>query len=263
MDSQKLTEKVLSKMKEYKIRPKSRWYFIVKNYFIWLFGFLALVISSAIFSVMFYLIKYNDFGLRHEINKSGLKIIFLTLPYFWILFLAIFIFIIFYNIKCTKNGYRYPLVFIVTGAILASLLIGIAFSLAGFGRKLDEVIGQRAPLYSEIINPQIDFWSQPEDGRLVGLILTSPIKNNTFKLIDKDGKEWFIILEGKFGNIGLLAAGEPIKLLGTKTSDAEFMAIKIMPLMPGNRFFERMQPGNNIMPPRTLKPGMHGNTRGE
>lgn len=253
MENNNLGDKVLEKIKEKNIKPKSRWYFLLKNYLIWLAGFLALVAAGAALSVMIYFFRYNDFGMRGEINKSLAEMLILTMPYLWIIFLGIFVFVVYYNLKHTKTGYRYQIWFVITVAVLASIFLGAIFSLAGWGEKLDEVLEEKTPFYGQMMNPHLDFWSNPEEGRLVGLV-DSLLSNGDLNLVDKDRKEWRVEILDE--NIMMpIIVGQPIRMIGEKKAENIFQAKKILPMMPGRGFFKKIGPSPRmeqiiILPPR-------------
>lgn len=259
MDKQIFDQKVMEKIKKEKIKPRSRLLFLVKNYSLWAAGGLALIVSAASFSLMVYLFQYNDYGLRREINKSALEILFHTMPYFWIIFLAIFVFLLYYNIRHTKHGYRYPLWLMIVASVSASIFLGGAFSLAGWDEKLDGVLGQSAPLYSQVMNPQLDFWSHPEDGRLVGIVVGTSSDNNLI-LVDRDNKSWEIKTETIENAINSETAtvGLSVRLLGQQVEENEFLVEQVLPMRPGQGFFRRFHQGNRPLPPG-LDPDRHPN----
>ncbi len=241
MENETFNKEILEKLQELKIKPRARWHFLLKNYAIWISGILALLIGAASVSVIIYLSSYNDFSIRQDINKSLGEILLLTLPYFWLIFLSLFVFIVYYNLKHTKTGYRYSIGFIVAFAVIASIFLGGIFYATGLGKELDEILGQKAPLYGEMINPRVDFWSNPEEGRLIGIII-SQTNDEDFVLIDKDQHEWLVKIESDdFAALHL--TGGPLRLIGEKKSDGVFEVFKVLPMMPGHGFFKRMNGG--------------------
>ncbi len=255
MEKTDFDRKVLDKIKEDKLKPVARRYFVLKNYLVWAIGVLALLASSAALAVMTYLFQFNDFALRREINKSTLEILFLTLPYFWIIFLAAAIFIVYYNVKHTKTGYRYPFWLVTVVVFSASIILGALFSSFGWDEKLDETLARRAPLYGTMINPHVDFWSNPEEGRLVGLA-TSEVEGNIFNLIDRDGNVWLVYLRSETEGKAVVVSGYPIRLLGNIKDKMEFEADMVLPLMPGKGYFRGMHTGpRGEMINATMTPG--------
>jgi len=265
MDPQEFDQKLVEKIKEEKMTPKPRWHFLLKNYVVWATGALSLLVGAAAVSVMIYLLKYNGWELREETNKSILEFFLVTLPYFWIIFLGIFIFILYYNLKHTKKGYRYPVGFIAVAGILSSIILGGIFYLFGLGQKIDNVLGEKAPLYETIINRQLSFWLNPDEGRLTGII-ASEVVNGNFYLVDPSGNAWQIQMRDSVLSYRLpdfLKTGEPVNIIGQIADDNIFQAAIIKPLMPGRGFFDRPNIresrkrclDNGCLPPLPGEPG--------
>lgn len=241
MDPKEFDQKLVEKISRENIAPKPRWHFLLKDYVVWISGALSLLVGAATVSVMIYLIKYNGWEFRGETNKSFLEFFLLTLPYFWIIFLGIFVFILYYNLKHTKKGYRYPVWLVAVSGVLSSIILGSVFFLFGIGQKIDNVLGERAPLYEIVINRQLSFWFNPGEGRLAGMI-ASDIVGGNFYLVDPTGQTW-LVSDQKIGaevrQPEFIKAGEPVNLIGQVTGDNTFQAEIIRPLVPGRGFFSR------------------------
>lgn len=264
MDPKEFDQKLVEKIKEEKISPKPRWHFLLKNGVVWASGILALLIGAAAVSVMIYLLKYSGWELRAETHKSFMEFFLLTLPYFWIVFLGLFVFLLYYNVKHTKTGYRYPIWMISVSGVLASIILGSVFYMFGLGRKIDNVLGEKAPLYEIVINRQMSFWFAPEEGRLSGMI-ASEVSDGRFYLIDPVGNAWQV--SGRdFDDEELpefLKAGEPVSIVGRVTGKDTFRADFVKPLGPGRRFFTRPEmrehlqhcaDNNGCLPPMRMLP---------
>lgn len=236
MDTNNFAENLLEKMKVDKIAPKPRWHFLLKNYVVWILGALSLFIGSLAMSVIIYLLKYNDWEMGFKTDGGFWAFFLITLPYFWIVFLGLFVLVLYYNIKHTKSGYKYPALYIVIFAILSSVILGELFFLLGLGQKIDDVLGQKAPLYAEVFNPQLDFWFQPEKGRLAGLAVISEGK---MSVVDPSGKVWEIATTSETLENALLLPGQPINLIGEASSGDVFTADAIKTPGPGRAFMQR------------------------
>lgn len=251
----KFDQELLGKIKKEKIIPKPKWQFLLKDFVIWGAGIISLIVGGLANSVIIYLLRYNDWGIYSQISDSLLEFVLLTLPYFWMLFFAFFVFVIYYNIKHTKKGYRYPLSIILTASIIISIILGAIFFKAGMGQAIDDVLGEKAPFYEKIINRQMRFWSRPEQGRLSGLII-SELSNNEFILIDLNHMEWIVKTEKTIiaPNVKI-EAGVPIKLDGKQLSENIFYAKKIILISPGRGLFERQKnklPAKSIYLPKQM-----------
>ena len=230
--------RILARIKTNKISPKPRWQFLLKNYVIWLAGILSLVIGAAAVSVLIYLFRHNNWDIYDQTHKSLWEFFLLTLPYFWFIFLGFFVFVVYYNLKHTKHGYRYPLYAIVLISVVFSFILGSGFFLIGWGEKIDNVLGRQAPFYGQVLNRQLTFWFNPAEGRLAGVVVDLR-DNKSFYLVDPTGDNWEIFYRADRQSPEFLKIGEPVNLIGQIIEDNKFQAEIIRPLMPGREFFKR------------------------
>jgi len=237
--------KLLDKIKTEKLNPKPRWQFLLKNYTVWLVGLLSLLIGAAAISVMIYLFKFNDWEIYDQTKKTFLEFFILTLPYYWFIFLGVFVFTVYYNFKHTKKGYRYSSILLVGASIIFSIILGTIFYFAGMGEAIDNILGRQAPFYDQVINRHIDFWSQPNEGRLSGMVI-SKTNDGKFILIDRGTEQWLVSADDNgLNSENIVVVGQPIRLLGEETGNHTFKADKILPIRAGRDFFRRL----NIPPP--------------
>ena len=243
-------EEILHKIKDEKLQPKPRWQFLLKDYVVWGIGALALFLGAISMSLIFYMSRYADLGLYNRAGGRLWEKLFLIFPFFWIICLLFFVFVMFYNIKHTKKGYRYPLPLILAFIISASVILGGVFYSVGFGERIDDELGRRAPFYDRVINPHVDFWSQPERGRLTGMVV-SKTDDDEYVLVDRGQGEWNIIIsDAKQSPNAKIEVGKPVRLLGKIESGHRFEVAEIISMMPGKGFFEHLGPTSQI--PRSL-----------
>lgn len=234
-------DKLLARIKHDQLEPKPRWQFLLKNYTLYVVGVLSLLIGSAAVSVMIYLFKFNDWHLYGQTKTGFWEFFILTLPYFWFIFLALFILIVYYNLKHTQKGYRYPGILLVVASIALSIILGTVFFAWGLGEKIDNILGRQAPFYSHVFNPQIDFWSQPEDGRLMGLVV-EVLADDQIVVLDREFKEWAVTVKAPETLNQPIILRQPIRLLGQQIAPYQFVAEKSMTMMrPGQGFFRNLE----------------------
>jgi len=226
MINQNFSQKILKKIQEDNIKPTPKWHFLLKDYIVWFFGFFSLVTGAIAFSVIIYLIKYNDWEIYNQTNGGFWEFFLLTLPYFWLLLLFLFSFLVFYNVKHTKNGYRYSVKSIVLSNILISITLGFVFYHTGIGRRLDDILGEKVSFYPTFINHRMHFWSQPESGRLAGIVVSSD-GDKSFVLFDVDNKKWTVIRSDDLGM--KVEIEKPVRVLGKILSENAFEANRIFP----------------------------------
>lgn len=248
--SEKLEQKIIERIKSGHLSPRPQWHFLMKEGLIWAVGGLALLVGAAAVSVMIYLGSNNDWPAYSQAGRSFGAWLLLSLPYFWLIFLGLFLWLLSYNLKHTKRGYRYPISLIVSAAVIASIILGFIFSAVGLGEKIDNILGRQAPLYDRVFNPHIDFWSQPADGRLAGLVVSLSDQEH-FVLVDRERSQWMVTHDAQVAD--LIIAGQPVRVVGKISGELEFTAKDIMPMKPGREFFKRFQPGD--MPPILPGPG--------
>jgi hypothetical protein len=243
MDRKNLREKVLSAIKEKKIRQKARWKFLLHNYGIWVIGLVFMLLGSFVFSAMLYILKNNVWEEYSYFNDSLFNFFILSLPYFWILFLALFIFVADFYLKKTKGGYKYPVSVLALSSVLVSVLFGSLFYSIGIGEAIDDVLSERAPLYKEIINPHMQRWCHPEEGLLSGKI-TSFNSDTEFILEDINDNTWIVFHNNNLpSSSSILEEKMQVNMVGEKLSSDSFRADVIRTMGTGKGFFQRNHNG--------------------
>ena len=84
-----ISRDVLKTIEEKHIKPKPRWTFLLKDYAIWILGAFSLIVGSLAFSVIIYMLKNNDWEVYRHLSGSLPGFVVITMPYFWLIFLAI------------------------------------------------------------------------------------------------------------------------------------------------------------------------------
>ena len=239
-------QKLFEKIKKEGVSPKPGWIFTVKNYLLWTAGVAFILVEGAAVSVIIYILRYSEWGVYEQLTDGLGQFLLLVLPIFWLILLAALAWVVFFDIRYTKRGYRYPVYMVVLSALLAGLALGAIFSSLGVGRYIDHTLSGSAPYYSEVINPRVGFWCQPEEGRLAGVVVSDSLPEK-FILYGCRQKSWTVGMDdirGRFGpeRMGcdrMIIKGEHLKVIGEKVSPDEFSAHDILPLRPGGHFFER------------------------
>ena len=240
MSDKNLSQSVLEKIREEHIKPKPKWEFLFKEYFVWSVGVISLIIGSVAIAVIIFMLRYNNWDIYEKIDDSLLGFVILTLPYFWFLFLALFIWLINFNIKHTKHGYKYNVNTILLTSVVASLFFGSALYMIGAGRWIDAVMSENAPFYRHIVNQRINLWEQPSRGLLIGVIYSASSSKENLELLDSTGKIWEVdTSKAVIAPEVKIKAGQAVRLTGNYDSDSnEFDATKIIDIGPGEGCFK-------------------------
>ncbi len=238
-----LSKQVLSTIKENKIEPKPKWMFSIREVIFWVIFVISLMLGSISTSLVIFMIGNNDWDLYEKLGHGLFKFILITLPYFWLIFLVIFVIFSYYNFKKTKSGYRYNTILIVLINILVSISLGSLLYVCGLGAKLENSLEKRIPPYGMMFYQRHDMWNAPERGLVAGVIVSFNNKDQ-FEIVSLEREKWHIL--GKDAMIVprlVLREGERIKVIGEMVDIDTMRADEIRPFIEDRMFFER----NNIM----------------
>ncbi|HBI34266.1 MAG TPA: hypothetical protein DEA43_02090 [Candidatus Moranbacteria bacterium] len=225
----KFSESIIGKIKCEHIAPVPRWHFLLKGGVFWtLFGF-SMILGSLSFSVIVHIVRSGDFGVCDHLQGNLITSAVMLLPYFWLVFLTLFIIVAYINWKCTKNGYRFRRRWIILVGILLSIIFGIIFYAIGMATKVDNLMTKTIPLYDiSKHNARKELWLQPESGLLIGKIIEIDEVEEKIVLKDEEGREW-IVADRAVGweDDDLERKGKIIKVVGKKIGESEFEANEI------------------------------------
>jgi len=216
-----------------------------------------LILGAISTSLVFYMVTGEDTGVGRG-GPNILEALLFVIPFFWIICLIIFALSVYFYIKHTKKGYKYSTRKIILIIIGGSLILGALVNLLGVDRFIDDTLGERAPFYDRVINPQLNYWSNPDSGRLTGMIISqvSPLEYN---LVDRSGETWVTLLNKDEDSHQKILVGHPVRLIGEKVADHRFLIKEVMSVGPGRGFFKRpLPPLPPKMLPRDCQPGVPG-----
>lgn len=259
-----LKEKVLKTIREKRVEPKRRSYFLFRDALLWVPGIAVTLIGVFAWAGFFFAITHATWDYGPYIYTSTFQLVWHELPKIWILCFAIFSSGIVFTFKRTKRGYRYRASQVIAGSMLISLTCGVLlFSLDTYYR----VSVLRVP--SESLHRSL--WSRPEDGRLAGVVTYSTLQNAEadagVQLVDDAKVVWNIRgIEREFfekmprplpgehdSMMSQSADGVFMRFLGTVLTDntskdeRTFLACvvlpgKMNPVPPWIRIFSRFEP---------------------
>jgi len=188
----KLSEKVLSTIEHDHLTPQPRWKFQAKNYGMWAAFGLSVFFGSIAFAVMMERLVKGDWDIYMYLDRSFLGFMLTLLPYAWIVSLAAFGVLAYYNCRHTKCGYRYAPYLVVVVSVGTSLIIGEIFFVSGTGRKIDHMFAHSLPFYQKMkMQERRDIWMHPERGLLMGEVLEIG-ENGAVLIRDVKGNVWRI-----------------------------------------------------------------------
>jgi hypothetical protein len=229
MSEKELSKKVLESIEEKQIKPKARWAFLLKEYLLWGLAFATMIVGALAFSIIFAQLFNNDWDLYRRISGSLPGFIIMSLPYVWIILLALFLLLGNYQIRHTKHAYKYPVYSITLLLVGLSSLLGILFYNIGYGKAVNEHLSRRSELYRRFADPRQQRWGNPEQGMLAGRV-EEGVSGASFILIDPKMKEWEVRLpdEPLFREY-IPKIGERVRVLGEVEEPFIFAAKQVLP----------------------------------
>jgi hypothetical protein len=177
------SQKILEKIKEDNLTPKSSGYFITQRIILWLPGVLSVLVGALAVSSLIFGIAQSSWRYASWTHGSVLAAVLMTLPYMWVILAGIFGYLSIKAFRKTYDGYRYRVASLFLASILASIILGVIGYLGGIGKYLDNQLGQRN-FPSAMIQQQM-IWSDPLEGRIAGRVQKISEKTIRIKTFDE------------------------------------------------------------------------------
>jgi hypothetical protein len=213
-----LDEQILGKIKD--LKPKAKWKFLVKNYFVWSLAILFLIFASFACALFLYLLINNDWEYYKIIAGSFWDFWITSFPHIWLVFTVAFLMLSYFNFKHTEKGYKFSKRHIISLAVVIIFFLAFVFCSFGLGKVIDAINLDQ----SKVFNQRKVIWLNPEKGFLAGEIVKEDEYN--LELIDFEGKFWIINIEEAHMTP---YREEGVKILGTKIEDDVFKAREVQP----------------------------------
>ena len=181
-----LTERVLAHIKQERLAPTTRWYFVCLECLVRLGWLLTILLGGLAVAIMSYTTIHGWYGFFEPTGLSRVGYVIAYLPFFWLYILLGTLALAHYNVRHTKRGYRYPVWLVLSSSILLSIIVGSVFYLLGFSHFVDMQLGANMPLYGSYYERQTQFWQTPQENRWLGVV--SAVDQTVFT--DSTGMQW-------------------------------------------------------------------------
>ena len=225
-----LSENIIGIIDERNLTPIPHWHFLLKRSVFWtIVGFAVLLGGLAVSIIIFVYVDHDTEGMIY-LNQNLVDNILITIPYFWLVSLALLIALTHISIRHTKGGYRYGVLRVAAIALIVSLALGFVFDEFDVGKNINESLNESIPYYNSLVYTSADEWSQPEKGLLGGTVLTVADANGV-SIRDFRKKEWYINFQGfDAEDISLVPKpGERLKVVGKDLGNNTFQAEQVFP----------------------------------
>lgn len=219
------SKEITDKIKKEQIVPESKFKLNCKDYLFWGIFSCVLILGALFFSLIILNIANFETEIFHYLKFSKFVfLIFVGMPYLWILLLLGMIFFSFIIFRKTKRGYR-PSFLFVAGIVVSSIFVlGVSAHFSQINNKLEKNI----PGPEKIIRPMEGRWQRPEDGLLAGKIVQ--VEDKLFFLKTPRGEDWKIFYSEKteFRRNVEIEKGAMVGVIGEKKDNHSFEAFVIL-----------------------------------
>jgi hypothetical protein len=220
------SEKILKTIKETHVKPQPKWRFLVRNWLtLGMFG-LALLVGALSFAVMLDIIVRHDWDIYFYLHKTFAQYVLLSLPYVWMVVLALFFGVAYYDFIHIRGWYRHRVYLVVAASIFLSFGLGLVFFFAGFGKTIDRTLAKRVPFYKLMRIDKEALWNHPEEGLLEGEIIQVG-GGNEFLLQDYSGRLWRVQISNIKIKNEIIDKGENVEMIGAQEGENIFVAKNI------------------------------------
>lgn len=222
------SQNIVEEIEKRDLKPRPRFYFLLKRSVFWSLASLSAVIGGIAVSIIIFVFFDHDPEAARYLHQSLTEDIMLSVPYLWLLILAAFVGVAKYSVRHTKTGYRYATLKIVGAVLIASLALGLLLDAFDSGAAIDDYLSDTLPYYSSLVYTSKDAWTNPDKGLLGGEVLE--MKSPTeFSLRDFKNRMWQISIDPNEldETAKNIKAGDLIKIIGIKVSNANFQAKQI------------------------------------
>lgn len=236
----KLSKSVLERIKKEDIKPLPKYYFVLRNVLWWIAFVASILLGAAGLAVTMFAFMHQRFEISDIIERGQFGSCIPLLPFFWIFFFGVFIWLSFWGITHTKKAYRIPRVFLIGLNVFLTLLLGTVIYTARQAEKFEHMIGKQMLQMPTVREIRTERWKKGvEEGRLAGEI--KEILDSSLVVISLDEKDWQVdISETEIHPDVVLEVGSKIGMRGQKTGEATFKAEKMRPWDPTLRPIKRI-----------------------
>ncbi|MBD3238597.1 MAG: hypothetical protein GF332_03090 [Candidatus Moranbacteria bacterium] len=222
----KISEKILTKIKQDQIKPTAKWKYTSRDVLIWITISLTIVLAGLVTLLLIFTLKNIDWNLYELLSYSRLRFLLITLPHVWIVLLIAFLMTSLLAYKKTRKGYRHSMLGIMGAVLIALFIVGLLAYYFGWDRKLHHAFEDKVPVYRKMAPGPERQWSHPRMGLLGGKIVKVE-SAQTFKLEDFHGRVWLVIMPEEQNPRAVtvkIIPGEKVKIIGRPVKNHVFQA---------------------------------------
>lgn len=227
----KLSESIIKKIEENKIKPKPKFVFILKNSAFWILYVLSIFIGARSFELIIFGLRNVEWDFVSKAGTPKLIPLWQLFPLFWLIIFLFMIIAANLGLHHTYNGYKVRMRNIIIINIILSVILGLVFQGVFDSRRFENQIHKRLPIFNSFDLRREKAWHNPENGILSGTIIEVVKPRKIFILDDINHLRW----EVDFSHSDLSKEVEikkfsKIKMIGAIKEKGVFEAEIIFPL---------------------------------
>lgn len=218
-----ISQIILNKIKGENIKPKARWYFVMKHAVLWMPGIIVTTLGAISVAGVLYAIEHTGSEYYEFVYPTKVSFILAAIPYMWVVSFIFFSSMTVQALRTTHEGYRFSAKNLLLGSLALSFTIGALLFFIDNRFNADSII--RYPIHER----EQKIWSLPSEGRLSGFIEKEDDKSLTLR--DKDNTVWNVDISG-FSSDTLppfVKEGNNVRIIGTSTDSYIFTACVVLP----------------------------------
>jgi hypothetical protein len=229
---------IIDEIEKRNVVPIPRWHFLLKRAAFWLLAAVAVITGALAMATAIYVFIDNDYITdRPGIDKLFaerplIEIVVQSIPYIWLVALALFVIVAYYGVRHTRKGYRYSALRVITVTVSLSFLISVLLNTFDIGRFIHRYLIENVKGYGRLVYTNEVLWAQMERGLLGGKIIRYSARDSLIVIRDYHGHHWQVDLSGVQAHPDThIIVGKYLKITGFKTGAGTFRALTIRPWM--------------------------------
>lgn len=221
---------VLARIEREKVVPRPRLTFLLRDSVVWGLWGLSVAVGAAAVAAALFAFANAGFSYHAATHDSLFEFLVDVLPWVWLLALAAFVALSYYNFRHTRRGYRHSLLAVLGGSVAASVLLGGVLYATGLGETFEERLGRHLPFGQPVFMRQQAFWNNPERGLLAGEVVRVDVAQGEFTLAVFNDGEWVVRTEDLHEpDLKALASFPRVRVAGVLVEEKVFHGCMVFP----------------------------------
>jgi hypothetical protein len=210
-----LSTAVLERIARERVTPRSRFLCRCVELSMWCLWAVTIMLGALMFAEVVYVAMHSGVEFYELTHDSFASFLIASLPVIWITVFGVFAILAVYHMRLTKRGYRYSLISIVGSSIVFTVVLGLFFNMLGVGKKIDMLLDTMPMPYESMEDRQLFVWTDPEHGRLAGMMISFVGTTTDIIFRDVHDREWIVsTIELSKEDFDLLSSGAWVRIFG-------------------------------------------------